>query len=106
MFKLLGEFLRHYEDNLRKATPVERVNSVLRAKEARRSFMANAERERMARYAPDFHGSCVNVSNPAVMAHNLAVLGAIDPKVAFSLGAPGAPDGTGRMVGINGAYRG
>lgn len=57
-------------------------------------------------YVQTWCGSMTDVSNPAVAAHQLAVRGAIPPKVAFMLGAPGAPNGTGALVGLNGLYKG
>lgn len=42
----------------------------------------------------------------AEAAHEMALRGAIDPKVAFSMGVPGAPDGTGKLVGPGGHYKG
>ncbi|WEK02982.1 MAG: hypothetical protein P0Y65_12270 [Candidatus Devosia phytovorans] len=46
------------------------------------------------------------MSETAEAAHQMAMRGAIDPKVAFSMGVPGAPDGTGKLVGPGGHYKG
>lgn len=48
----------------------------------------------------------LGMSATAEAAHNMAMVGAIDPKVAFSMGVPGAPDGTGKLVGPGGHYEG
>ncbi|WP_234625006.1 hypothetical protein RMS29_027730 (plasmid) [Agrobacterium rosae] len=53
-----------------------------------------------------FGGSMSDTSNPAVMAHQMAMRGALDPNVAFSLGVPGAPTGTGKMRGPGSYYEG
>lgn len=46
------------------------------------------------------------MSDTAEAAHQMALRGAIDPKVAFAMGVPGSPDGTGKLVGPGGHYKG
>lgn len=76
-----------------------------------KEWLADRHRERTASacqktYGRTWGGSFSDTSDPAVAAHLLAARGALDPKVAFLAGAPGAPNGTGRLVGLNGAYEG
>lgn len=67
--------------------------------EAARKRDATTARE-ASRTAPGKTG--LGMSATAEAAHNMAMRGAIDPKVAFSMGVPGAPDGTGKLVGTGG----
>ena len=97
-----------------KMTPAEmRANLEKKNPGAGKRFDAWKKREdgfkavaakRMA--ASSTNGSILDPTNPVTTAHLMAASGALDPKVAFSLGAPGAPDGTGKLVGLNGLYKG
>lgn len=114
MFKFIREFiecmnvseaetLRRAEQRFPGAT--ERY-AALKADQAERTRRIHASIGVPSEYQKNWGGSFTNVSNPAVAAHLNAMNGSLNPKVAFSLGAPGAPDGTGKLVGLNGHYRG
>ena len=87
---------------------LERLDQAYAEMEARREARyKNLEQSRSPRrsYGQTWGGSMTDLSNPAVAAHQLAVYGGIDPSVAFMLGAPGAPDGSGSLVGLIGLYK-
>lgn len=71
---------------------------------ARRRDAAEAAAREASRTATGKTG--LGMSATAEAAHNMAMVGAIDPKVAFSMGVSGAPDGTGKLVGPGGHYKG
>jgi hypothetical protein len=77
---------------------------LVRLEAARKRDAALAAAREASRTAVGKTGS--GMSATAEAAHNMAMVGAIDPKVAFSMGVPGAPDGTGKPVGPGGHYKG